>query len=157
MDILKSTINNLLENRERLKVKFIGNSEKEKQIKQVELKSADEILLGKVISLINDKMGDSELNVETLASHVGMSRVHMHRKLKELTNQSAREFIRSIRLKQASLLLTQKKLSVSEVAYSLGYSNLSHFSNTFKDFYGMSPTDYVSNHNMNQNSSIIDE
>ena len=125
--------------------------------KQVELKSADEILLGKVISLINDKMGDSELNVETLASHAGMSRVHMHRKLKELTNQSAREFIRSIRLKQASLLLTQKKLSVSEVAYSLGYSNLSHFSNTFKDFYGMSPTDYVSNHNMNQNSSIIDE
>ncbi len=147
LDILKSTIHNLIENRERLKVKFIGDSDKEKQIKPVELKSADEILLGKVVALINEKMGDPDLNVETLASHVGMSRVHMHRKLKELTNQSARDFIRSIRLKQAAELLTQKKLSVSEVAYSLGYSNLSHFSNTFKDFYGMSPTDYVANHN----------
>ena len=70
-----------------------------------------------------------------MAANVGMSRVHMHRKLKELTNQSARDFIRSIRLKQAANLLREKNLSVSEVAYATGFSNLSHFSNTFRDFY----------------------
>ncbi len=66
----------------------------------------------------------------------------MHRKLKELTNQSARDFIKTIRLKQAAELLTQQKITISEVAYALGFNNLSHFSNTFKEFYGISPKEY---------------
>jgi AraC-like DNA-binding protein len=69
--------------------------------------------------------------------------VHIHRKLKELANQSARDFIRGIRLKQAALMLTEKKLTVSEVAYAAGFGNLSHFSTSFKDFFGMSPTEYI--------------
>jgi AraC-like DNA-binding protein len=67
----------------------------------------------------------------------------MHRKLKELAKQSARDFIRGIRLKQAALMLCEKKLTVSEVAYATGYCNLSHFSTSFRDFYGMSPTEYI--------------
>ena len=106
------------------------------------MKSNDEILMNKVMKTINDHLADPALNVEMLASNVGMSRVHMHRKLKELTNQSARDFIRSIRLKQAANLLREKNLSISEVAYATGFSNLSHFSNTFRDFYGISPTEY---------------
>ncbi len=149
IDMLKITINNLIENRERLKVKFFGNNELEGQIKPIDLKSADEILLRKVVELINEKIGDPDLNVEVLAAHVGMSRVHMHRKLKELTNQSARDFIRSIRLKQAALLLSQKNLGVSEVAYAVGYSNPSYFSNTFKEFFGVSPKDYVETNDAN--------
>lgn len=106
------------------------------------MKSNDEILMSKVMKTINDHLADPTLNVEMLAANVGMSRVHMHRKLKELTNQSARDFIRSIRLKQAANLLREKNLSVSEVAYATGFSNLSHFSNTFRDFYGISPSEY---------------
>jgi len=68
--------------------------------------------------------------------------VHMHRKLKELTNQSARDFIRNIRLKQAATLLSEKKLTVSEVAYATGFSNISHFSSSFKELYGTSPTEF---------------
>ena len=91
---------------------------------------------------INEHLADPTLNVEVLAANAGMSRVHMHRKLKELTNQSARDFIRGIRLKQAASLLKEKNLTISEVAYATGFSNLSHFSNTFKEFYGVSPTEY---------------
>ena len=98
------------------------------------------------MKIINENIADSDLNVEVLASGVGMSRVHMHRKLKELTNQSARDFIRSIRLKQAAELLSTKKIGISELAYALGFSNLSHFSNSFHEFYGMSPKEYAQKH-----------
>ena len=141
-EYLRTTISNLIANRERLRGKLVGDQQIEENIVKIEMKSSDEILMGKVMKTINDHLADPALNVEMLASNVGMSRVHMHRKLKELTHQSARDFIRSIRLKQAAHLLSEKKLSVSEIAYATGFSNLSHFSNTFRDFYGISPSEY---------------
>jgi signal transduction histidine kinase/ligand-binding sensor domain-containing protein/AraC-like DNA-binding protein len=142
VELLKKRIANLIENRERLELKPADLEQNKLLIKQVALRSNDEILLEKIIKIINDNLADSDLNVEMLASGVGMSRVHMHRKLKELTNQSARDFIKSIRLKQAADLLTHQKLTISEVAYALGFSNLSHFSNSFREFYGMSPKEF---------------
>jgi len=142
-EVLKSTIASLIENRERLKNKFSGQQLPEDKIEKIELKSADEILMQKVMKIINENLSNPDLSVEMLASTVGMSRVHMHRKLKELTNQSARDFIRGIRLKQAATLLSNKKLTISEVAYATGFSNLSHFSNSFKEFYGVSPKEFV--------------
>ena len=141
-ELLRTTISNLIANRERLRGKLVGEQQVEEKITKIEMKSNDEILMSKVMRTINDHLADPALNVEMLAANVGMSRVHMHRKLKELTNQSARDFIRSIRLKQAANLLREKNLSVSEVAYATGFSNLSHFSNTFRDFYGISPSEY---------------
>lgn len=141
-ELLRTTISNLIANRERLRGKLVGEQQVKEKITKIEMKSNDEILMSKVMRTINDHLADPALNVEMLAANVGMSRVHMHRKLKELTNQSARDFIRSIRLKQAANLLREKNLSVSEVAYATGFSNLSHFSNTFRDFYGISPSEY---------------
>lgn len=141
-ELLRTTISNLIANRERLRGKLVGEQQVEEKITKIEMKSNDEILMSKVMKTINNHLADPTLNVEMLAANVGMSRVHMHRKLKELTNQSARDFIRSIRLKQAANLLREKNLSVSEVAYATGFSNLSHFSNTFRDFYGISPSEY---------------
>lgn len=141
-ELLRTSISNLIANRERLRGKLVGEQQVEEKITKIEMKSNDEILMSKVMKTINDHLADPALNVEMLAANVGMSRVHMHRKLKELTNQSARDFIRSIRLKQAADLLREKNLSVSEVAYATGFSNLSHFSNTFRDFYGISPSEY---------------
>lgn len=141
-ELLRTSISNLIANRERLRGKLVGEQQVEEKITKIEMKSNDEILMSKVMKTINDHLADPALNVEMLAANVGMSRVHMHRKLKELTNQSARDFIRSIRLKQAANLLREKNLSVSEVAYATGFSNLSHFSNTFRDFYGISPSEY---------------
>lgn len=147
-ELLKQTIINLITNRERLKNKFNGNQEQNNKIQKIEIKSSDEILLEKVMKIINENLSNPDLNVEMLAGNIGMSRVHMHRKLKELTSQSARDFIKGIRLKQAASLLTGKKLSVSEVAYATGFSNLSHFSNSFKEFHGVSPSEYINNHTL---------
>lgn len=141
-EVLRTTIHNLIGNRERLKTKFATEKELDEKIVKIEKKSSDEILMEKVIKTINEHLADSTLNVEMLAANVGMSRVHMHRKLKELTNQSARDFIRNIRLKQAATLLKENKLNVSEIAYATGFSNVSHFSNSFKELYGMSPSEY---------------
>lgn len=143
IELLKKRIANLIENRERLEIKPSDTEENKSLIKQVVLRSSDQVLLEKILKLINENIADSDLNVEFLANGVGMSRVHMHRKLKELTNQSARDFIKSIRLKQAAELLSTQKIGISELAYALGFSNLSHFSNSFHEFYGMSPKEYA--------------
>ena len=142
-EILKKTVSNLLENRERLKGKFVTQSEG--KLDKIEMKSPDEVLMEKILKIINKNLDNPNLNVEMLSSEVGISRVHMHRKLKELTDMPARDFIRSIRLKQAGELLKNKKLSISEVAYAVGFSTLSHFSSSFKEFYGMSPKEYIEN------------
>lgn len=150
VELLKKQVANIIGNRERLEHKGIDNEENKALIKQVILRPNDQILMEKIIKIINENIADSELNVEMLADGVGMSRVHMHRKLKELTNMSARDFIKSIRLKQAAELLSNNKFTVSEVAYALGFSNLSHFSNSFREFYGMSPTEYAEKHRNSQ-------
>lgn len=72
------------------------------------------------MKVINENLSNPDLNVEMLAANVGLSRVHVHRKLKELTNLSARDFIKNIRLQQAAALLKEKKLTVSEVAVCYG-------------------------------------
>ncbi len=143
VDLLKGVIAGVIENRKRLKQKTSDVESNKSLIEPIVLRSADQALYEKIIKIINENIANSDLNVEMLASGVGMSRVHMHRKLKELTGQSARDFIRSIRLKQAAGLITNQKLTVSEVAYALGFSNLSHFSNSFREFYGMSPKEYA--------------
>jgi AraC-like DNA-binding protein len=126
----------------------MSDSEENKSlIKQVVLRPSDQILYEKIIKIVNDNIADPDLNVEFLANGVGMSRVHMHRKLKELTNQSARDFIRTIRLNQAATLLKNQKLTISEVAYALGFTNLSHFSNSFREFHGISPKEYMKSTN----------
>ncbi|MDR0370981.1 MAG: response regulator [Prevotellaceae bacterium] len=146
MELLKKAAANIIENRERLSIRATDTVENRALIKPVILKSSDQILYEKIIKIINDNIDDSDLNVDFLAAGVGMSRVHMHRKLKELTNMSARDFIKTIRLKQAADLLAGQKLTVSEVAYALGYVNLSHFSNSFHEFHGMSPKEYADKH-----------
>jgi signal transduction histidine kinase/ligand-binding sensor domain-containing protein/DNA-binding response OmpR family regulator len=140
-EILKKTVANLLNNRERLKGKF--QSQSEGKIEKIDLKSSDEALMERVLKMINENIANPDLSVEMLSAGVGLSRVHLHRKLKELTGQSTRDFIRNIRLKQAGELLRAKKLTISEVAYAVGFSSLSHFSNSFRELYGMTPKEYM--------------
>lgn len=142
-EILKSRIASLLTNRRILKNKFSGIQQQSDKIQKITLKSADEALLDKIMKIINENLSETNLNVEMLAEAVGLSRVHLHRKLKELTNLSTRDFIKNIRMQQASELLKEKKLTISEVAYAVGYNSLSHFSSSFKDTYGVTPTEYM--------------
>ena len=146
-DILMSSIANLLANRRLLRNKFGGIQQQEDKMEKLSLKSSDEQLMDRIMKVVNRHLNDPAFSVEMLATEVGLSRVHVHRKLKELTNLSTRDFIKNIRLQQAAKLLKEdKKLSVSEIAYATGFTNLSHFSSSFREKYGMSPTEYGDEH-----------
>lgn len=144
MTELKSIIENLLKNRQRIRGKFSGAYQEDK-IKEIELESDNEILMKKVMKVINDNLDNTELKVEMLSMEIGLSRVQLHRKMKEITGISTGEFIRNIRLKKAAELLSEKKVNVSQVAYMVGFSSHTHFSTVFRKFYGVSPTEYINN------------
>jgi len=151
IDFLISTVSNLIGNRERIKNKLAGEKQVKENIVKINMKSNDEILMEKTLKIINEYISDPTLNVEMLAENIGMSRAHLHRKLKELTGQSAGDFIRSVKLKQAAALLAEKSFTISEVAYRTGFINMSHFSTAFKLFYGVSPKEYATTHFVQQN------
>lgn len=140
-EILKKTIAGLLGNRERLKNK--SQAYTGEKIKKIKIKAYDEMLMDRILKVINENIQNPNLNVEMLSVNVGISRVHLHRKLKELTNLSARDFIRTIRLKKAGDMLSGKRLAISQVYEAVGFNNFSHFSISFKEFYGMSPSEYM--------------
>lgn len=141
-ELLLSTIENLLSNRHLLKAKFSGSQEQSDKVHEIKLRSQDEVLMKKVMDVINANIASPDFGVEKLARSVGLSRAHLHRKLKENTDLSARDFIKNIRMRQAARLLKEKKLSVAEVAYATGFANPSHFSNSFKEVFGVTPTRY---------------
>jgi signal transduction histidine kinase/ligand-binding sensor domain-containing protein/DNA-binding response OmpR family regulator len=140
---LSLLISNLINSRRILKGKFSGAQDGQQKVKPLDLKSADEMLMERIMHIINDNINNLELNVGMLATEVGLSRSQLHRKLKELTGIPAGDFIRNIRLKQAAELLKGRKMNVSQVAYTVGFANQTHFSTTFKKFYGISPVEYM--------------
>lgn len=139
---LRTLIENLLKNRLRLRGKFSGSHQEDK-IKKVELRANNDVLMERVMKIVNDHLDNPDLSVEMLAEEVGLSRTQLHRRLKELTGISSGEFIRNIRLKKAAELLTERKVNISQVAYMLGFSSQSHFSTAFRKCYGISPSEYI--------------
>ena len=146
MDILRRTILNLLSVRRTLRNKFEGNEDQTSKIENVEMQSPDNALIDRIMSVINENLGDSDLSVDMIAQKVGISRVHLHRKMKELTNQTPHSFIRNVRLKQAAQLLRESKYNITDVMYRCGFSNAASFSTMFKNLYGQSPRDYMLEH-----------
>ncbi|GAB3949701.1 two-component regulator propeller domain-containing protein [Spirosoma harenae] len=146
IDILLKTVNSLIRNRQILKNNEHEQQYQEEFISKISIKAAEEKLLEKVHLIINQNLANPELSVEMIAGEIGISRVHLHRKLKELTNVTTRDLIRTIRMKQAAELLTIKGLSVSEVSFAVGYPNVNNFSVAFKELYGVSPTGYSANY-----------
>ena len=105
--------------------------------------SPDEVFMQKTISIILNKMTESEFNGDGLASELSISRMGLHRKIKALTGQSTGELIRNIRLKKASELLSVHGKNISEVCYEVGFNSPSYFTTCFAEAYKMTPTDYV--------------
>lgn len=143
IEILRRTVQNLINNRKLLQNKFGGSQTQEKRMQKLHVESPDERLLNRVMKVINDNMANPDLSVDMLAKKVGISRVHLYRKLKELTNQSASDLIRNVRLKQAAALLAAKRQSINEVATRTGFANVNYFSTAFKELYGLTPTAYM--------------
>jgi len=134
---LQVRIKNILKTRQKLQDKY------KKSIvvnpSEITTTSADEKFLSKVLKVVEDNMDNSELSVEMLCELVGMSRANIHKKLKCLVNQSATEFINTIRLKRAAQLIQQHAGNISEIAYDVGFNNLSYFSRAFKKHFNMTP------------------
>lgn len=143
MDILRRTIVNLIHTHHMLRLKYGRNDQLEEQVEEVKMKSPDDQLLDRVMKVINKNIGNSDLSVDGIADEVGISRVHLHRKMKELTGQTPHDFIRNIRLKQAAHLLSTRNMNITEVMYACGFNNAASFSTIFKKFYGMSPREFM--------------
>ncbi len=146
IDVLKSTVQSIIRQRERLRNTFQEKQLPDEQIDELRVKSPDEKLMERVQRSITSHISDPQLAVNTICEEVGISRVHLHRKLKELTNQTTRDYIRNVRLQQAAMLLKQKNYAISEVATLVGFTNAANFSTAFRALYGMSPSQYAAEH-----------
>ena len=145
INLLKATILNLLQQRRVLRNNFAGHQSHADKLSTPEIKTPDERLLERVMRVLDANMGNPELTIEQLAGEVGISRVHLHRKLKELTNQTTSDFIRNARLSKAARLLSSGRQSISEVAALVGFENQANFATAFKKLYGVTPREYMNN------------
>jgi signal transduction histidine kinase/ligand-binding sensor domain-containing protein/DNA-binding response OmpR family regulator len=143
LDELNIRIRNLIENRLRMKGKYSGQQSQEERIENVEMANTDEQFMERVMQAVNRHLDDCDYKTEELAQDVGVSRVHLHRKLKALTGVSPGEFVRNLRLKQAARLLLEQQGDITQVAYACGFSSSSVFSTAFKKCYGVSPRTYI--------------
>ena len=135
---LQIKVKNQLKLREAWRAKFEQNGW---LIKKGVHHSMDEQFLQKVVKHIQENLSNEYYSVESLAEEIGYSRSQLFRKLKALTGLSPLKMIRLQRLNHAKELLEAKAMTVSEVAYQVGYSNLSYFSQSFKSEFGIQPSE----------------
>ena len=110
---------------------------------EVEIDELDKKLLDEIKETIEENMVDSDFNVSVLQEKMGMGNKQLYRKLKALTGQTPVEYIRDMRMQKAAKLLKAGKFSVSEVMYTVGFSNSSYFSKCFSKAFGMTPTEFM--------------
>lgn len=141
---VKLRIVRLLEERARLRNAFAQElqSPAASGLKTDKAESMDELFMRKFMVLIEESYPDSNFSIEKASEMLGLSRVHLYRKVKELTGVTPTDFLRNYRLKQAAALLRQKDCNVNEAAYATGFSSPPYFSKCFKAVYNITPTEY---------------
>lgn len=142
MKELRVRMEQLIEGRKKLRERFSRSL----SLKPSELAvtSTDEKFLKKAMAILEENLDNTDFDVEAFSRDIGMSRTNLHRKLKALTDCSATEFIRIVRLKRAMYLLEQKAGNVSEVAYAVGFNSISYFNKCFKKQFGKTPSGFIS-------------
>lgn len=143
-DILESRIQNLLALRSRGHKQF--QKHLDIKVSDIEVASVDEKLIRDAVKLVETNMGNSDFSVEELSRLLAMSRVHLYKKLFSLTGKTPIEFIRFIRIQRAAQLLAKSNLTVSEVAYQVGFNHPKYFARYFRDIHNMLPSQYVAAH-----------
>ena len=139
--VLLARIENLLRQRQLLKNLYQGTKEAEKEISEAHLEDRDKQFLKQLQAIIQKNLSYSEFGVEDMGQQIGLSRVQLYRKVKAMTGSSVVDLLRKARLAKARRLLETRSMSVSEVAYEVGFSAPSYFTKCFKDEYGMLPGD----------------
>ena len=139
IEIVRRTALNLVNLRSQLQNIYTGQqTQDERQIK-IEMESPNKKLLDRIMKVVNNNIGNPDLSIDMICEEVGISRAHIYRKLKELTNQSGRDFIKNIRLKYAENLLLEDRYSIGNIAEKVGFRKQSSFTLAFKEKYGLPP------------------
>lgn len=144
MDFVKLRIIRLLEERKKLRESLLQKLQSNNLLiaEPEKVENMDDLFLRKFLSRIEQVYADSDYNIEKLSDTLGLSRGHLHRKIKDLTGTSPVDFLRNYRLKKAAALLKQRQCNVSEVAYQTGFSSAAYFAKCFKAAYNVTPTEY---------------
>ena len=137
--LLLARVRNLIDSHRRLK-QFFGDRH---TLAKEDVCDMDKNFVEKFKSLLDAKLGDSNLNVEDLGKDMGLSRVQLYRKIKSLTNYSPNELLRIARLKKAASLLASSDMTVAEIGYEVGFSSPSYFTKCYKEQFGESPKDFL--------------
>lgn len=137
--LVLARIRNLIEGRRRMK-QFFGDGQ---TLAKENICDLDKDFVQRFKTLIEEKMGDSELNVEDLGKEMGLSRVQLYRKIKSLTNYAPNELLRMARLKKAASLLASSDMTVAEIGYEVGFTSPSYFTKCYKEQFGESPTEFL--------------
>ena len=139
-ELLFTRIGNLLKSRKALQIKF--SQELRLNPEGLPVASMDQAFLRKAMETVEANLDNSDFSADLFASEMCMSRVHLYRKLKALTNLSVTDFVKNARLKLASNLIRDNKLSIKETAYTVGFKDPKYFSKCFKQQFGVRPSEY---------------
>ena len=143
IDELHARIDAMIDNVRRMRGKFTGAQQQRDRMEDIEVRGYDDNIMERVMKSVNAHIGDCDFNVDTLALEVGLSRAQLHRKIKEFTGVSTAKFVRNLRMEQAERLLREGKVNITQVAYSVGFSDQTYFSTVFKQYYGVKPSEYA--------------
>ncbi len=140
-EIVKETVNQLITERKKLQKRY--SQELILRPIDIVINSIDEKFLEKLQIILEKELSNADFSAENFATAVGMSRMQLHRKLKSLLGVSTSEFLRNERLKVACELLKKGNGNISEIAYGVGFNDVSYFSKCFKEMYDCTPTDFI--------------
>lgn len=139
--VLLARIDNLLKQRNLLKNVYQGSKEAEQEVEASKLDDRDKQFVKQLNTIIQQNLSNCEFGVEDIGKEIGLSRVQLYRKVKAMTGSSVVDLLRKARLAKAKRLLESRSMSISEVAYEVGFSAPSYFTKCFKDEYNMLPGD----------------
>lgn len=146
LPLLKARVENLLESRRKLRAGF--NPGTTLQPRDLAVNQADAKFLQRAIAVIEQNLADYEFDVDALAQSVAVSRRQLFRKLKAVLDTTPNMFIRSVRLKRAAQLLTESEMTVTSITFAVGFLDVKHFRNLFKEQFGLLPSEYIKQHGL---------
>jgi DNA-binding response OmpR family regulator len=141
LSLLKARVTNLLESRRRLRERFDPSATLAPR--EIATNQLDLQFMKRVVLVVEKNLSDFEFDVDSLAHEISVSRRQLFRKIKAITNQTPNMLIRSIRLNRAAQLLRESRLTISEITYAVGFSDLKHFREVFQERFGVLPSSYA--------------
>ncbi len=142
---LSVRIKNLLEQRKKLRERF--SKEIKIEPSSIAVTSLDNEFLQKAFDVAEKNLSNTEFNSEAFAKEMFVSRSQLHRKLLAITSQAPGEFLRTFRLKRAATLILEKRLSITQIAFEVGFSSPSHFTKAFRQQFNCLPTEFIEKNN----------